>query len=325
MLGGIVIDNPSSHVININDYSDQSNITLSVKDTNDPLGCVVTAQFTFSSCEIIALDQPYNTSGIPPYIQVPYTFGGTNDNGTLGTTTTYKFRLLWDNTHVAMGNILPDFVANRFGPWVDISFPIPHSTLSEIVNMSVYSGADDVVEATGSPQTPYEETFSDIDSHITDSTSYKWHLIRIQFQASNPGGCSVVSNNLYRIQRTQQQEEPSDFYYDNNVHYSPNTSSNGPNSYCCPVTNAAIWVENSLTLADVFDSTQLGNTPNNPIWLTYPQTNYEGIPAPQGYYHVDDKFAFWHHNPNQSNQAYWGELQECDYSDGSNSNSVYCP
>ena len=70
MLGGVVIDNPSSHAIDINDYTNQSNITLSVKDTNDPLGCVVTAQFTFSSCAIVATNQPYNTSGTPPMQQL---------------------------------------------------------------------------------------------------------------------------------------------------------------------------------------------------------------------------------------------------------------
>ena len=325
MLGGVIIDNPSSHAIDINDYTNQSNITLSVKDTNDPLGCVVTAQFTFSSCEIVATNHQYNTSGLPPYIQVPYTFGGTNDNGTLGTTTTYKLRLLWDSTHVAMGNILPDFVANRFGPWVDITLPIPHDQLSVILS-GTYSQANDVVEATGSPQAPYEYTFSDIDSHITEQyLSYKWNFIRIQFQASNPGGCSVVSNNLYRIERSPQQEETPQYYFDTQASYTPNTNSQGPNSICCGDNTVAIWVENSLTLSDVFASLQEGDTPNNPIWATHPQTNYQGIPAPQGYYHVDDKFAFWNHNVYQSNLSYWSPIQECDYGTGANSNYIYCP
>jgi len=325
-LGGIVIDNPSSHQIGTTDYTDQSSITLSVKDINDPLGCVVTAQFTFSTCEIIATNQPFSFNGIPPYIQVPYTFGGTNDNGQLGTTTTYKFRLLWDNTHVTIGGQLPDFEANRFGPWVDIALPIPHSQLSEILGTQGYQEASPVVEATGPSPETYENTFSNIDSHITNNLqSYRWNFIRIQFEASNPGGCSVVSNNLYRIERTQQHQEPSVYYYDNQVHHTLNTSGNGGNSICCSVNNASIWVENSLTLADVFESTQLGFTPNNSIWEAHPTTVYQGIPAPQGYYHVGDKFAFWNYNVNQSNSAYWSVLQECDYSEGPNSNYIYCP
>ena len=314
-LNGVEISDPTSHSIQTGDFNDGSTVTLTVQDINDPLGCVVTANYNFSSCLIISLyPKPFLITGIPQYIAPPYTFQGvTND-------TNYEFRIVWDNQSAFPNQALPPFNPNRFGQWTPISpmgGQVPATNLSDIINIAQYSGADNIADYSNQPAAAYEDTFTTIETYISNTSSdfnYTFHDFHVQFKAI--GECTVVSDNLFRLE-----DSPTapDVTYNPIVDafYSPPSAGGNPefNSICCQNNIAAIYLGNYQTLYACFNDSQNGGIPLSEPYSEPPTAgNPQGVLAPQGYYSTgvqgDSKYAFWNLYSNGT-EGFWDTIQVC--------------
>lgn len=322
-LNGVEISEPTSHSIQTGDFNDGSTITLTVQDINNPLGCVVTANYNFSSCLIISLHpKPFITLGIPQFIAPPYTFQG------ITTDTNYEFRIVWDNQSVFSNQALPPFNPNRFGQWTAISpmgGQVPATNLSDIINIVQYSGADNIVDYSNQPAAAYEDTFTTIETHISDVSSnfnYTFHDFHVQFKAI--GECTVVSDNLFRLEDSP--TAPNVTYNQIiDAFYSPPSAGNNPefNSICCMNNIATIYLGNYQTLYACFNDSSNGGVPLSEPYSEPPTAgNPQGVLAQQGYYSTgvqgDSKYAFWNLYSNGT-EGFWSSIQVCGQT-----NSQFC-
>ena len=314
-LGGIVLTNPSSHTIAFADYDNGSTITLVVKDVNDPLGCVLTIDFIYSSCILTSIFPKAHTfAGNPPYVNRPYTFSGVNE------TTTFQFRLIWDNTEGFISNPLPPFTANTFGAWIDLpeSGPaLPKETLDEILAILQFQGADAVVSSTDPNPQYWENSFTSIKAYIEDQVFVNFHGIKVEFKAENAGECTVVSQNLHSIGFGEQEELDYNFIEDAFYHmtdWNPQT----PNSICCMNQSYNIYLEGYTTLEACFNDPNYDGLPKVPPFIIPPSEGNMGQLAPQGHYSTGIKHAHWNYD-GVSPTGLWAEITDC-----TNNNSYQC-
>jgi hypothetical protein len=314
ILGGIVINNPSNHAINHDDYSNASTITLAVRDINDPLGCIVTVDFTFSNCILTSITpRPQLTEGNPPRIKFPYTFTGFNPE------TTFQFRILWDSRPAFLNNPLPLFEANRFSAWIEIqNTAVPATSLSEIINTPGFEGANIIATHTDPDLSSYESSFTGIANFIETQLYSQYHAFRVQFKAANPGGCTTISENLY-ILGADAPPQP-EYHLVTDAHFTT-TSTNPVNSICCMNNQVDVYLEGYYSLEECYDDPNYNGVPKSLIWTAPPtpgQGNNSGTLAPKGHYSTGFKHAHWWLGAS-GDAGYWGDIVDC-----SNVNSEQC-
>jgi len=319
-LGGITIPNPSNHIINFDDYDNNSTITLTVKDINDPIGCIVTADFIFSNCILTSLyPKAFVIQGNPPYITPPFTFAGVTEN------TIFEFRVIWDNTSVFISNALPPFDANRFSGWVPYgeNVAIPATSLEDIIDTNFYSGVNNVVEHTGASPDVYEYTFTGIQAHIdNNSTHSRFHKFRVQFRATSPGNnCTTISQNLHVLSGTAT-NTTTEYYEIIDAFYAPTSAGTNQqnNSICCENNNAQIYLGYYQTLAACYnDADATTGIPTQKPYSSPPTAAGEyGTLAPQGYYTTGNKYCHWSLTGGGTN-GFWGDVRNC-----TNTNNQFC-
>lgn len=313
-LGGIVLTNPSNHTIAFDDYTNGSTITLVVNDINDPLGCVITVDFTYSSCVLTSIYPKAHTfAGDPPYVNRPYTFTGVNE------TTTFQFRLIWDNTTAFLMDPLPPFSANRFGAWIDLpeNGPgLPKNTLEEILEIFQFEGANEVTSTTGQDPQYWEDTFTGIRNHIELQIYTRFHGIKVEFKAENEGECTTISQNLHSL-GFEEPDEP-EFFPVGDAYYEMTNWNQGPNNICCMNNALSIHLEGYTSLEACFDNPNYNGVPRVPPYSIPPSPGSPGVLAPQGHYSTGLKHAHWNYTPGAT-FGFWAEITECN-----NTNSDQC-
>ena len=313
-LGGIVLTNPSDHTIAFDDYTNGSTITLVVNDINDPLGCVITVDFTYSSCVLTSIyPEAHTYAGNPPYVKSPYTFTGVNE------TTTFQFRLIWDNTPAFLTDPLPPFNANRFGAWTDLSEDgpaLPKNTLEEILEIFEFEGANEVTSTTGQGPQSWEYTFTDIRDHIELQIFTRFHGIKVEFKAENEGECTTISQNLHSI-GFDEPDEP-EYFLVNDAYFEMTNYNPGPNNICCMNNTISIYLEGYTSLEACFDNPNFNGVPRVVPYTLPPSQGSPGVLAPQGHYSTGLKHAHWNYTPGGTS-GFWAEIYECN-----NTNSDLC-
>ena len=305
LLNGEVI-NSTSHTIDYTDYNNGDTITLVVRDLNNPLGCVVTQNFTFSNCILSSNIMQHSVVGFPPRVNAPYTFLGTNQG------TTFQFRIVWDSFSTLYN--LGAFEADVFGQWMDIGSPVPAGTLTDVVEQTAYPAANIIQSNLGSSATQNLSTFTEIETFIQTNIYLTHHAFRLEFKATAATGessCTLISDNLYVLDNTTLPGDTST-YHEVDAFYEQNTYGNyGSPNACCANNSTTLYLDGYQSLVSLFDDPGTNNSPQALPYGVAPSQGDDGDLAPSGWYYDGmSKYCHWFNMSNEYG-GYWGNIQQC--------------
>ena len=306
LLNGEVI-NSTSHNIDYDDYNNGDTITLVVRDLNNPLGCVVTQNFTFSNCILTSNIMQHTISGLPQKVNAPYTFLGTNQG------TTFQFRIIWDSFSTLYS--LGAFEADVFGQWMDIGSPVPAGTLADVVSQNAYPAANTIESNLGNSSTQNLSTFTQVESYIQDDIYMNYHAFRLEFKATAASGesnCTLISGNLHILDSTVIPDGAGATYHEVDAFFQTNNyGTYGPPNACCGNYSTTLYLDGYQSLTSLFNDPGTNNSPQVLPYIAAPSLGDDGVLAASGWYYDGmSKYCHWFNMQNELG-GYWGNIQNC--------------
>jgi hypothetical protein len=169
------------------EYKNGQNITVVIRDSNNPTGCKLETTAVYNNCVIEAVNNNIFVNNTNEYVY-PYGFSG------VSTITTFSFRLEWCN---GTPGLVGDFFCTSpqyIGVWVDIdpNTPITTGLLTEI--LSIYPDANDI-DSDETITNPQYNTFELIQDYINSIQPNPSFPIQMRFRAQNNASCTVIHPN----------------------------------------------------------------------------------------------------------------------------------
>lgn len=174
------------------EYTNGQNITVVIRDSNNPTGCKLETTAVYNNCVIAAVNNGIFVNDADEYTY-PYGFAG------VSSTTSFAFRLEWcsgmpGSISGQLFCVSPEYI----GEWVDIdpNTPITTGTLSEI--LGIYPDVNDMDFEEMVPNPTYT-TFEQIQNYINNTLPTPSFPIQMRFRAQNNASCTVEHPTVVRV------------------------------------------------------------------------------------------------------------------------------